>query len=76
MSRLLEEIGQGSELDELLAGIAAEMSPVIPEAFAQEEPMLNSDHFIEVHCSASALEQAMGFFSEWGARADVTVNIS
>jgi len=50
--------------------------PMIPEPKKQEEPHLDSDHFVEIYCSVSALADMNGTLNEWGRMQDVTVNIS
>lgn len=63
--------------DEDLERLLNDLSePFIPEPSQQKEPVLPTDHMIEIYCSKSDLEFFRPIFSEWGKRSGVTINIS
>lgn len=48
----------------------------IPDPQPQQEPELDSDHLVEIHCSHSALVMIQDTLNEWAVIDDITVNIS
>ena len=53
-----------------------ELSISIPEPTEQEEPLLGSEHLVEIYCTSAFLNEANGQLDSWSQREDVTVNIS
>jgi hypothetical protein len=55
-----------------MLGVAAEL----PNPDPQQEPMLESECFIEIHCSKDDLQSMQEALNEWATRPTVTINIS
>jgi len=63
----------GDALDELLKDINRTFD--VPEPGEQQEPHLDSDHVVEIGCSADALGRMQDTLMEWAEWHGVTVNI-
>ena len=61
--------------DASLAAMVA-IDAELPNPLPQEEPHLDFECFIEIHCSKDDLQSMQGALNEWGARPTVTINIS
>lgn len=48
----------------------------LPNPEPQQEPILESECFIEIHCSRDDLQSMQGALNEWATRPTVTINIS
>jgi hypothetical protein len=55
-----------------MLGVEAEL----PNPDPQQEPMLESECFIEIHCSKDDLQSMQEALNEWATRPTVTINIS
>lgn len=55
-----------------IVGVEAEL----PDPEPQQDPMLESECFIEIHCSRDDLQSMQGVLNEWATRPTITINIS
>jgi hypothetical protein len=55
-----------------ILGVDAEL----PNPEPQQEPMLESECFIEIHCSKADLQSMQEALNGWATRPTVTINIS
>jgi hypothetical protein len=60
----------------LLAGLDASVTPTIPTATEQSEPVLRSECLIEIRCTAADRDDFATVLDDWGARDGVEIDIS
>ena len=71
----LAQVGEDSDLRELLESLATSTSAWVPEPSEQAEPELDAEHLVELHVSAAMLETIRPTLREWSDEGAV-VNIA